>query len=220
MSVKNSLKNGVNSVVKTAAHAILIKIIIGGVLLLTVSAALILKNIFDIETGIALIISCIFILTVYIVYKIVKRAKNRPEKVENPTLWDKMGISAATRFTFVNMAQKLLLVFMPICYLFLLVRFGVEKGTILMVVFIAVLICLNYKLHVKLYERIRLQNRAKYAYALRENADTVCKNCGALISRNDKICFNCGAKTEQKGKTTIIIAVLIIVVIACMRLSK
>ncbi|MDR2081727.1 MAG: zinc ribbon domain-containing protein [Campylobacteraceae bacterium] len=207
-----SIENIVISIIKTAAYCIFIKVVIG----IAVLIAIFIKIVFGIDIGHSIMISCVLILTVYIIYKTVKYVKR--EKIENQTIWDKMGISEEMRFT---LQRYFLAGFLPIFYMFLLIRFDVKKGTVLMAVFIAVLICLNYKLHAKLYNfiasKIKSAKKEKYAYALRKYADTVCKNCGALISKKDRVCFNCGAKADKKSKTPIIIAILIIAAVVCMR---
>ncbi|MDR2342304.1 MAG: hypothetical protein LBD84_04625 [Campylobacteraceae bacterium] len=221
MSIKNKLKDSVNSIVKTVAYDIFTKAVIGIVFALIGIISLFCKNIFDINNGNSLIISCVLTLSIYIIYKIAKRIKNKQEKIENQTLWDKMGISKEMRLTLIGIAQRCFLIGFFIIYSLSIMYFGIERAVILLVIFVAILICCKYKLHVKLYDltasKIKSHNKAKYAYAFRNDANIVCKNCGTLISRKDKICFNCGLKVNKKSKTLLILLFLIFIAAVFMR---
>jgi hypothetical protein len=218
MSFAEKIKEDIKSTATAFANRVFIKlfasIIFGCVGLIAIA----MNKIFGISSGISIMIVTISTLCIYIVYKIVRFSTTKRERIENQTLWDKLGISEEMRLTLADIVQKAFIV------IFIVVLFAVSMAfvsfatpLIITAIFVIVLISYKYGLHIKLYNfiilKIKVRKETKYAYTFKESDNTVCNNCAALISKSDSVCFNCGA-VQKKSKAFVLFLLFVIVIFA------
>jgi hypothetical protein len=82
MSIKQKIEENVQAAKNIAAHNVLTKIIVAVTCGMVGVIATFLNDVFDIDAGIALTVSALFILSAYIVYKIKKYRTKNAKKAE------------------------------------------------------------------------------------------------------------------------------------------
>jgi hypothetical protein len=170
--------------------------------------AILLNKVFGIDAGRSIIIADISAACIYIAYKIVKFSTAKKEKIENQTLWDKLGISQEMRSELMDYATRFIVVILVLASYAILIKILIkffsayQSLVISMIIMIAVPICYKFNLHIKLYRFINRNSK-------HQTAVIVCKNCATLISKSDSVCFNCGTKVKKSKAPMLLLSAIV-----------